>query len=164
MGQDINVIRVPDAGAKPPRKPPVAPLPVLLDDAALAEVVHRQLAACRRNRTQLALLILQREPGIAPALVEAMGERLRGRVRAIDFIYQMDAGGFAVVLLGAGRVNVPTVQRRIERALSGPYVIDGLGGLAKALHHLSVRIGMAAHPQADVTGAEMVRAAMPSAN
>lgn len=162
MGHDLTVvIATPTAlpaalVVAPPRKPPFAPLPVLADSAALVEVVSRQLAACRRNGTQLALLVLQGEAAVEPALFDAMSERLRGRVRDTDQIFQLGAGGFAVLLLGAARAHVPAVQRRLD--LAGAY------GLDQALHPVSLRIGMAVHPLPDVTGKEMVRAATPSAN
>lgn len=141
-----------------PRQLPAAPLPVLADLQGLGALVDRQLAACRRNSTQLAVLVLHIEDAVPPALFHAMSERLRGHLRATDLIFQIGEQAFGVVLLGIGRSHVSNVQRRLLRALDGAY------GVGDELGNASVRIGVAAHPQPGISGAELVRAATPSAN
>ncbi len=140
------------------RQVPAAPLPVLADLQGLVSLVDRQLSACRRNSTQLAVMVLQIENSVPPALFQAMSERLRGRLRATDLIFQVGVQAFGVVLLGIGRSHVVGVQRRLQRALDGQY------GVGDEQVHATVRIGIAAHPQPGITGAELVRAATPSAN
>ena len=140
------------------RQVPAAPLPVLADLQGLAALVDRQLAACRRNSTQLAVMVLHIDDAVPPALFQAMSERLRGRLRAPDLIFQIGAQAFGVVLLGIGHRQLDDVQRRLLRALAGAY------GVGDGLVNAKVRIGVAAHPQPGISGAELVRAATPSAN
>ena len=89
-----------------------------------------------------------------PALMLAMGERLRGRLRAGDLAFQLGEDGFGVVLLGAATAR--TIQRRLLKALSGPYGVDG------QLLNVSLRIGVAENPAADVSGAALVLGAEPT--
>ena len=140
------------------RQVPAAPLPVMAELQGLAALVDRQLMACRRNSTQLAVMVLHLECTVPLPLFQAMSERLRGRLRATDLIFQVGEQAFGVVLLGIGRGQVTDVQRRLLRALDGPY------GVGDGQVSATVRIGVAAHPQPGITGAELVRAATPSAN
>lgn len=159
MAQDFCVQVLGGAnGPSLPRQVPAAPLPVLADLQGLVALVDRQLAACRRNSTQLAVMVLHIEDAVPPALFDAMSDRLRGRLRATDLIFQIGEQAFGVVLLGIGRSHGCGVKQRLLRALDGAY------GVGDELLNATVRIGIAAHPQPGISGAELVRAATPSAN
>ena len=143
-----------NASAKPLRSMRLAPLRVLADTQALASVVGRELLASRRFSRRLAVLIVRLNATAEPALMLAMGERLRGRLRAGDLAFQLGEDGFGVLLLGAAAAL--TIQRRLLKALSGPYGVDG------QLLNVSLRIGVAENPAADVSGAALVLGAEPT--
>ena len=119
--EDVSLLT--NASAKPLRAVRLAPLKVLADSRELAALVGRELQACRRFSTRLALLIVRLDAPAEPALMQAVGERLRGRLRAGDLVFQLGEGGFGVVLLGAA--PAVTIQQRLLKALSGPYGVDG---------------------------------------
>jgi len=148
---------------QPPRLAQLSDLPQLADTAELAALVGRQLASCRRYGTRLAVLVIavdalaQRhgvlEAPVMKALLQAMGARLRGRLRGTDLVAQLGEQGFGVVLLGAASADVPAVQARLRKALSGPY------GIEEQLLYVGLRIGAAAYPEVSVSGLDLVRAA-----
>ncbi len=146
-----------------PRLAQLAPLPVLADREHFTAMVGRQLAACRRLGTRPAVLIIEVDAwsagrvAVAPArlagLLQAIGARLRARVRGTDLVAQWGEQRFGVVLLGCGRSDVSMVQERLHKALKGAY------GLDDALLQVDLRIGAAAYPDAVVSGGELVSAA-----
>jgi len=141
------------APAQPPRLLPS--VPVLADHAEFAAHIARHLPAWRRSATLPAVLLVQIDRPVLPPplLLEALGARLRGRVRGGDLVMRLGGHGFGVVLLGAARVHVPAVQARLQASLSGTYGID------EQRLQVSLRIGAAAHPDGAVSATELVLAA-----
>jgi predicted signal transduction protein with EAL and GGDEF domain len=149
-----------DPGPVPERLAPVKPAPrqslplqVLPDLSHFVALIGRELPGCRRLGTRPAVLLVVLDSQPAAALLEAVGARLRARVRASDLVVQLGEEGFGVLLLGAARADVPAVQTRLQRALNGPYALD------EGLQNVRLRIGAAAHPEGVVSAAELVRAA-----
>lgn len=111
------------------------PIEIVPDMLSLAAVIHRELGTARRFGTRPALLLLQVEVrpelgGQAPraeqqeALIDALGARLRCRVRSHDLVLRVGRARFAVLLQNMARAPVPAVQARLQRALGGPYELD----------------------------------------
>lgn len=149
----------------PPHAGQPAQLPHADSLAAFGWRVSRQLAQCRRENGQLALLWV--EIDVMPpsddnldlsdkdrdTLIRAVSSRLRNRVRSTDEVVRMGPCSFAVLLLAAGAPEADLVEQRLLQALKGPY------GLAGRLPRVNLRIGTALFPQAGRSGAELARVA-----
>lgn len=133
--------------------------------AGFAALVGRELNMARRFGTRPAVLLIDvevREPLGAPtppqsahalALLDALGARLRGRVRGHDLVARVGERRFGVVLQNVERANVQVVQQRLHQVLSGPYDV--------APHPLYAGLasGIAKCECPRVSGSELTRAA-----
>lgn len=157
MHHDACAAASPGATSAVPAQPPrlLPSVPVLADQAEFAAHIARQLPAWRRSVTLPSVLLVQIDRPVLPppVLLEALGARLRGRVRGGDLVMRLGSHGFGVVLLGAARVHVPAVQARLQAALGGTYGID------EQRMQVSLRIGAAAHPEGTVSATELVQTA-----
>lgn len=110
------------------RRPvPAKPLPCADLRATLAALVAC-LGPCRRQHRQAAVLwvgIDIDEAGGGRSLLQAMGQRLRHRVRATDSVLQHGSAGFVVLLVDAGEAAAAGVCARLDEVLRGPYRLDG---------------------------------------
>jgi diguanylate cyclase (GGDEF)-like protein len=97
-----------------------------------AKLVGRELSQARRFGTRPAVLLIDvevREPLGAPvqheadaaALLDALGARLRCRVRGTDVVARIGARRFGVLLQNVERANVYVIQQRLQQVLSGAY-------------------------------------------
>jgi GGDEF domain-containing protein len=130
-----------------------------------AALVGRELNMARRFGTRPAVLLIDvevREPlGAAAepqsppalALLDALGARLRGRVRGHDLVARIGERRFGVVLQNVERANVLVVQQRLHQVLSGPY------DLAPHPLYAALASGIAKCECPRVSGAELTRAA-----
>lgn len=141
-------------------------------------LISRQLTQCRRYGGRLAVLWLEaaalareggpREAGAAEApgtataapaspeteaLMQAVGRRVRGRVRGTDMVLQVGENSFAVLLLDAGGFEAGLVQQRLMQALNGPY------GVGDGVQHVGLQMGTAVFPEGGVRGAELAETA-----
>ena len=100
-----------------------------------AKLVGRELSQARRFGTRPAVLLIDvevREPLDAPvqheaqteALLDALGARLRCRVRGTDVVARIGARRFGVLLQNVERANVYVIQERLQRVLSGAYELE----------------------------------------
>lgn len=129
----------------------------------LGPTIDRQLAACRRNGTTLAVLsialggveIVKARHGQATQdrVLDAAWNRLRSLLRTSDLAMHTAADEFEVVLLNAGQAAAAIVSARVIDALSAPYELH-----TPALT-VSVRTGAAVYPPAGSTGAALLRCA-----
>ncbi|MDT7837829.1 hypothetical protein [Aquabacterium sp. OR-4] len=126
-------------------RPPLPPVMVCADMAAATTALEAQLGRCRRQARRATVLWVQGASGAAddalPDLLQAMGQRLRHRVRASDGVLQVAAQGFVVLLADADAAAASGVCARLRAVLQGPY--RGAGGRAAAL--LPLHLGMAVH-------------------
>jgi len=130
---------------------------------ALGPIVDRQLAACRRNGTSLALVVISLdgldaiEPhyrhAVENQVLYAAWNRLKGRLRATDLPVRVGPNEFAAVLLDVAEQTTAIIDARLTDALSQPY---GIGALEIVM---SARSGSAAYPQAGATGEALAAAA-----
>jgi len=132
-------------------------------DATLGPMIDRQLAACRRNGTSLAVLsiglggleIVKARYGQAmqDLVLQAAWNRLRSRLRASDLAVRTGSDEFGAVLLNAAQPAAAVVDARVTDELSAPYSLDTL------VIEVSVRTGVAVYPQAGSTGEALLRCA-----
>ena len=150
------------AAAEPmPARPAIA-------QESLVPMVDRQLGACRRSGSCLALLSIsvdnietvRQRHGAAfeDKILHSIWSRLRGRLRASDIAVHADQGDFAAILLDASGMAASVVDARLTAALCEPYCIDELE------IGLSVQTGFAVYPQSGETGEELVKAATRAKN
>ncbi|MDC8784901.1 diguanylate cyclase domain-containing protein [Roseateles koreensis] len=121
-----------------PASPPSRVVVALPDKAALAQLLHRELLSSRRFGAEPALLL------IAPhslhrdgpqeisdlqrgAVLVALGDRLRARVRARDVVARVGQDLFAVILQNMAQVKPLLVQQRLARQLGGTYEVQQQG-------------------------------------
>lgn len=155
-----------EAGAAAaPRRRLSAPAPERLADMlGLAGAVNRELMSSRRFGSKPALLLIAveaRSPGAsqapaAPAtaaLMQALGARLRSRVRASDVVLQVGEPRFAVILQNMERADLQALQTRLLHALAGPYELDG------ELLFAGLRMGACKCTQLRCSGLELSQAA-----
>lgn len=138
-------------------------LELLPDMLGLASLMSRELSQARRVGTRPALLLMQvearAESGQALSevqqqlLLQALGSRLRGRVRSHDVVARIGMLRFAVVLQNMERAPVAQIQARLQRALSGPYELQD------QLLFASLRVGAAAATGPRASGLELSQAA-----
>lgn len=125
-------------------RPPPPPVMVCADMAAAVTALEAQLGRCRRQARRATVLWVQAVVDAGDALpdrLQAMGQRLRHRVRASDGVLQVAAQGFVVLLADADAAAAAGVSARLRAVLQGPY--RGAGGRGTALQPL--RLGMAVH-------------------
>ncbi len=130
---------------------------------ALGPIVDRQLAACRRNGTSLAVIVIslgglesiepQYRHAVENQLLYAVWNRLRGHLRATDVSVRVGATEFAAILPDAAEAAAEIVQARLIDSLTQPY---GIGALEIVM---STRAGAAVYPQAGTTGEALATAA-----
>ncbi len=104
------------------RAPPAVSL--WADAALAAPLLDSLLGDCRRRSRLAAVLLIEVLPanaGTAPALMQAMGQRLRGRLRTGDELAQLGADRFVILLLDAGDRASPGVRNRLQAELHEPY-------------------------------------------
>lgn len=129
----------------------------------LGPIIERQLSACRRNGTMLAVLSISLHgldavrhchgAVIEAQVRQAAWARLRSRLRGSDLAVHIGGDAYGAVLLNAGRLAAGLVDSRVAGALCEPYGIDTLGIV------ISVRSGVAVFPQAGSNGAALAAAA-----
>lgn len=124
------VVNVPVPLRLRPAPPEVIRVPTL---EGFASLLNRELGSARRSGAEPALLMLSvrslREADAATdadaeqtqAVLTAMGERLRARVRGSDVVVQIGARRFGVVLQNMAGANPNVVQMRLQQQLSGAY-------------------------------------------
>ena len=130
---------------------------------SLGPIVDRQLAACRRNGTSLAVIVISLgglesiEPHFRHAvenqLLYAAWNRLRGHLRTTDLSVRVGATEFAAILPDAAGVAAEIVEARLMDSLTQPY---GIGALEIVM---SARAGAAVYPHAGATGEALTSAA-----
>jgi len=129
----------------------------------LGPIVDRQLAACRRNGTSLAVVVIgvdgfeSIEPpyrhAVENQLLYAVWNRLRGHLRATDLPVRIGALEFGAILVDAGAPAAAIVGARLIESISQPY---GIGALEIVI---SARTGTAVFPQAGAGGEALASAA-----
>lgn len=129
----------------------------------LGPAIERQLAACRRNGTMLAVLSISLHgldavrqchgEAVEEQVRQAAWARLRGRLRGSDRVVRVGPDEFGAVLLNAGRLAAGIVEARVAGALSDAYGIDELEIV------ISIRVGAAVFPHAGSTGEKLADAA-----
>ena len=128
--------------------------------------VSRQIAKCRREGGQLALLWIELEARdsqggplgdeVNEGLAKLVCLRLRNRVRGSDDVQRVGSEGFAVLLLDGGAPEAGIVRQRLLHAIRGPYKVDNQRAV------VSLRMGTALFPAAGRNGAELAAAARQS--
>jgi GGDEF domain-containing protein len=117
----------------------LAGLPAMIQLPSLqgfAKLVGRELNQARRYGTRpavllidvevrepLGLLVQQHQPQTA-SLLDALGARLRSRVRGTDVVARIGERRFGVVLQNVERANVHVIQERLQLVLSGAYELS----------------------------------------
>lgn len=135
----------------------------LPDLAHFAALASRHLATCRHYNTRHAVVLLAVEIPARPGnhaeglrlqlLLDAVGARLRARLRDSDQVVQLNDMRFGVLLIDAAKADLEAVQARLHRALCGQYGIDG------QLLHVLARLGAAIYPGGGSNGPELALAA-----
>jgi GGDEF domain-containing protein len=100
------------------------------------------LGSCRRQGRLAAVLLIELQPAdpdSAGALVQAVAQRLRCRVRGSDETAQIDGTSLAVLLLDAGERGSNGVRERLGEQLRAPYRVG------TDLRLPLLRIGRAVH-------------------
>lgn len=161
------------AFATRPPSPPLRPIasweatPVTAQDAPPESdptpTIERQVAACRRHGTSLAVLSIGFEGLHAVAdlhgaeveakLVRALWARLLRHVRAVDIAHQAAADEFSLVLPEASRRTAAVVEARVAALLAEPCRVDGIRLGA------TVCTGVALFPESGATADELLRSA-----
>lgn len=129
-----------ELGTEPrPAQPPVA---VCSDLPAAVASLDSLLGRCRRQARTAAVLwvdLVVSDPDTGRSLLQAMGQRLRHRVRATDSVMQLGNEGFVVVLVDAGAPAAAGVRERLLDVLQGPYRV-GRAHLAPLLLRLGCAV------------------------
>lgn len=108
----------------------------LANRALLRDRLERALAAARRHRTAVAVMILDLDGfkavndtlghAAGDRLLKEVADRLRGRVRETDTVARLGGDEFALVIENLGRSEHATlVARKLLDALEAPVRIDG---------------------------------------
>jgi GGDEF domain-containing protein len=130
----------------------------------MVTLIERQLAACRRSQSPLAVLSVwidavdtgEAQPPpteLLPTVALEVGNRLRSRVRATDAVTWVGEREFAAVLGDASGDGARAAQRRLLRELGGSYRIDA------RLVSVTVSIGLAVYPSGGTDGPSLAHAA-----
>ncbi|MFY8119330.1 MAG: diguanylate cyclase domain-containing protein [Roseateles sp.] len=150
-----------------------AELPRVQGLSQFAVLLERQLGECRRHGLRAAVLLLEVELAGAPAsaaaadgpggpgaqgraqdaLLQALGTRLRARVRGSDVVARVGERQFGVVLVDAGRDEAETVRARLHKALCGPYGVE-----TQRLYAL-LRMGRAVYRESGRSAMELLQVA-----
>lgn len=156
-------VAAPAASPKSPRVSPSLWLPRVDSLAEFGLMISRQLTQCRRFGGQLAVLWLETSSSPADAspwsdtdrlaLVQAVGRRLRSRVRGTDLVLQVGETSFAVLLIDAGEREADIVRLRLAAALDTPY------GVGAELMNVAVHMGTATFPEGGHRGADLAESA-----
>lgn len=111
-----------------PAPPELIRVPTL---EGFASLLNRELGSARRSGAEPALLMLSVRSLVVEAraanaeqtqaVLTAMGERLRARVRSGDVVVQIGARRFGVVLQNMAGAKPGAVQQRLQQQLSGAY-------------------------------------------
>ncbi|RQO55948.1 hypothetical protein DBR47_18965 [Paucibacter sp. KBW04] len=113
-----------------PAPPEVIRVPTL---EGFASLLNRELGSARRSGAEPALLMLsvrslrvveaatEADAEQTQAVLTAMGERLRARVRSSDVVVQIGARRFGVLLQNMAGAKPGVVQQRLQQQLSGAY-------------------------------------------
>ncbi|MBB4843252.1 GGDEF domain-containing protein [Paucibacter oligotrophus] len=111
-----------------PAPPELIRVPTL---EGFASLFNRELGSARRNGAEPALLMMSLRSLVVEAraanaeqiqaVLTAMGERLRARVRSNDVVVQIGARRFGVVLQNMAGAKPGAVQQRLQQQLSGAY-------------------------------------------
>ena len=139
------------------------PASTLPNPAPLGPAIERQLAACRRNGTMLAVLSVSLHgldavrhchgEAVEEQVRQAAWARLQSRLRGSDLALRVGRDEFGAVLLNAGRLAAGIVEARVAGALCEPY---GIGELELVI---SIRVGAAVFPHAGSGGEALAAAA-----
>jgi len=155
-------LSAPTAMLRPPAEARPAPSTGLPHRAPLGPTVDRQLGACRRNGTSLAVLSISLDSletvkqryghAVQNQVLHAAWNRLRSRLRASDLAVCVGSDEFGAILLDAAGPTAAVVDARVTGVLCEPYRIGALE------IGISVRTGVAVYPQAGSTGEALAKA------
>jgi phosphomannomutase/phosphoglucomutase len=132
--------------------------------AALMKRLENELLRARRIQSQTGLLFINLDRfkpindrfGFAAgdAVLDALGERLRGAVRDVDFVARFGGDEFVVVLVDADTVHaLGLVARKLLSLIEQPFEVSG------AKYSLSASIGIAVFPEDAETSEDLLSAA-----
>lgn len=153
----------PPANPSPARRASAPALHRVGSVEELEAQVGRHLVRSRRQGDLLALLwievdlLVHGDPTLGgsshEAVAQALGARLRHRVRRTDHVIQVGTTGFAA-LLNTDMAGARLVRQRLMAELHGPYGMDG------GLVHAHLLVGLAASSEARPPGRSLLRQAM----
>jgi len=113
-------------------------------------LVSQQLALCRRNKTELAILYIDLDGfkavndtlghAAGDALLRAVAQRTRQSIRDSDVAARLGGDEFAVALVDSSLENAKAIAGKLIEAVSEPYPLAG--GEAR----VSACVGIAAYP------------------
>jgi diguanylate cyclase (GGDEF)-like protein len=139
------------------------PVAAVVGSADLEARIEIQLAQCRRRRSLLALLCISVEHlvseggGMTAALESQVRDevacRIASRVRGSDRVLRESDRDTCVLLPGADGDTARRVAGRFSRTLNGDYRI------ADRVVQVTVRIGIAAHPEDGLKASALLRKA-----
>jgi len=160
-------LSTPSAPLRSSAKASAVPATSLPDHAPLGPSIDRELAACRRSGTPLAVVAIgidgiesvgrQHGHDVEHQLLHAVWSRFKNHLRATDLGVRVGGHEFGAVLLNAIGMTAAIVDARLSDVLSQPY---GIGALEITL---SARTGVAVYPQAGSTGEALAAAALQNA-
>lgn len=156
-------LSAPNVPLRSSAKASAVPATGLPNHTPLGPSIDRELAACRRNGTSLAVLCIGfsglesvahcHGHAVENELLNAVWSRLRNHLRGSDVAVHVGEREFGAILLNAAGSTAAIVHARLSAALSQPY---GIGELEIVI---SARIGAAIYPQAGTTGEALAAAA-----
>lgn len=148
----------PDNGPDSARHAPAAP-PL----ESFLRLVERELMMCRRYGVGMAVLLIRLDGLDAVTqhhgeetrsrLLDAVAQRLKGRLRAHDAVGRVKHDAFGVALFNVGEAAVKWIEARLFDELSTPYRVG-----EQTVEVMAVT-GAAAFPRAGVTAEELVQGA-----
>ncbi|HLF96015.1 MAG TPA: diguanylate cyclase [Methylococcaceae bacterium] len=119
---------------------------------ALMNRLEEELNRARRIRSQVGLLFIDLDRfkpvndqfghAVGDAVLDALGKRLRGAVRDVDYVARLGGDEFVAVLVDADNLHAfGRVARKLLGLIEQPFEVGG------NLHRLSASIGIAVFPQ-----------------